>query len=128
MQRLVPSLRSKSESHPVACELKSSAHEKMRPGLIVFMLIAILISACRPANPRETINIRAEQSAKFSADEIDNAVTSVIDKFSQDFHGCKLTDLWYDAKLSDLEAKGYTLNGRGSVNRVSESNVIVLTV
>ena len=46
------------------------------------------------------------QSEEFSADEINEAMDRVLEKF-KDFNGCDLTELWYDEAHSDAWTKDY---------------------
>ncbi|HML37772.1 MAG TPA: M56 family metallopeptidase [Bacillota bacterium] len=67
----------------------------------------------------------SSHSDKFSEEEIRDAMESVIAKFGS-FKGCELTKLWYDEEKSNNQIKSYMTGGRGSVNGVSEGNVIVV--
>ena len=64
-------------------------------------------------------------SAKFSEDELQDAVDCILEKF-WDFEDCDLQRLWYDEERSDKQVQSYMTNGKGSENGVEEGNVIVL--
>lgn len=71
------------------------------------------------------VNIKIGNSEKFSSAEIQDAIDAVLNKF-KDFHGCSLTDLYYDESKSNSEIKSYMAHGHGSKNGVEENNVIIL--
>lgn len=71
-------------------------------------------------------NIKIGESQKFSQDEIESAMDCVKETFNLNFDDCTLTDLWYEEEASNKVMRMYKNSGRGSINGVDESNVIVL--
>lgn len=94
--------------------------------IVLFTIICILLSGCQNSTSKENTKITIDKSNKFSAQEINDAINVVKNKFNKDFHGCKLTDLWYDESKSNKAIESYIENGRGSVNKVKESDIIIL--
>lgn len=64
-------------------------------------------------------------SQKFTDEEINEAIDSVKRKFT-DFEGCTLTEIYFDEECNNKETLSYLSNGRGSVNGVTQENVIIL--
>lgn len=92
---------------------------------LCLLLIMFSLTSCKEAGKTGSVSVTIEKSNKFSEEEINHAVSRVIDKF-KDFKGCTLTDLWYDEEKSDDFVTGYLSHGKGSVNGAQSENTIVL--
>lgn len=94
--------------------------------IVCLVLVCFSFSSCnRNAGKTNNVVINIGESTKFSRQEIQAAVDSVINKF-KDFEGCDLKKLWYDEEKSNAVNQGYISGGKGSQNGVQKENVIVL--
>jgi hypothetical protein len=92
---------------------------------IGLLLITFSLIACKAPGKTDNASVSIEKSNKFTTEEINQAVSSVKDKF-KNFKGCTLTDLWYDEEKSNDFISGYLSHGKGSVNGAEPENIIVL--
>lgn len=99
---------------------------KKYKSIILIIIIIFTLSGCQNSTSQGDIKITLDKSAKFSAKEMNDAISAVRSKFSKDFHGCNLTAIWYDESMSNKEIERYGDNGSGDVNKAKETNVIVL--
>lgn len=102
----------------------------MRKLLSIFVAVLLcgILTACFSDTGKgmtDNVEINISASEKFSTDEIEAAINCVTVKFS-DFNGCELTQLWYDENSSNLVIASYITHGRGSVNGVEASDIMVL--
>jgi len=97
----------------------------MNKTLILLCLIVVIISLSSCSGNVQNAEIHIGSSSIFSEDEINAAVTAVLNKF-KDFTGCTLLKLWYDESESNNHVQSYMNYGRGSQNGVEQTNVIVL--
>ena len=93
--------------------------------IITCAIIMILLLSTYNNGNTDQVKVTIGDSKKFSKTEIQSAVDCVLKKF-KNYDGRTLTDLWYEEGRSNLMVDGYMSNGRGSVNGVKKSNVIVL--
>lgn len=98
----------------------------MRKIIISLFLILLVFSlvACNQNSTSEELVIDIEDSTKFTAEEISNAIKIVKDSFG--FPASTLTKIWYNEEKSNKLTKIYLESGRGSMNGTQLENVIVL--
>lgn len=89
--------------------------------LIPVVCLLLLLSSC--AGVARFATVKIGESEKFSKAEIKEAV-QVVRKSA--FSGTLVANIVYDEARSDEVIRSYMENGKGSVNGVSEENVIVL--
>jgi len=86
-----------------------------------------MISASVTKNGRvENVEITIGTSYRFSIEEIEEAINRIKEKFTAEFKGCELLQLWYEVEGLDHYIERYMRSGRGSRNGVNRENVIVL--
>ncbi len=86
---------------------------------------APLFSLIRAAGNTEQATLTVSASEKFSAEEIQAAINTVLESF-KGFGNCTLTELWYEEKQSNRVIESYMQTGRGAYNGAQPENVIVL--
>ena len=99
----------------------------MKKLILLFCLIitaTLLVTCNKQKEISDDIIIDVSESSKFTKDEINNAIDLVKNKFS--FPASKLTKIWYDEETSNYLIDGYLEHGNGSVNLVSEEDIIIL--
>ena len=96
----------------------------MKKLLSLFVLINLIITLVS-CSTQTDIEISISSSTKFSDSEITSAIDCAKKKF-KDFKGCTLTRIWYDEEKSNILIPGYLSSGKGSINNVTEDNVIIL--
>lgn len=105
----------------------------MKKIIITVLVLAVILTvgflfydkAVNPGIAGKAEHSTEHKSELFTDEEINEAIEAVKKKF-RDFEGCTLTEIYYDEEKSKSFAKGYTENGRGSQNGVTEENVLVL--
>ena len=99
----------------------------MKKLILLFCLIitvTLLVTCNNQKKIADDIIIDVSESSKFTKDEINNAIDLVKNNFS--FPASKLTKIWYDEETSNYLIDGYLEHGNGSVNLVSEEDIIIL--
>ena len=91
--------------------------------LFAILLVFSLLACNQEATKDEPI-IDIGDSAKFTKEEIGDAIKIVKDNFA--FPASTLTKIWYNEEESNRLTKIYLENGRGSANGANAENVIVL--
>ena len=86
--------------------------------LVCFLILSNLLD-------RKT-NVIIGKSTKFTQEEVQEAISCVIENFEEKFPGCYLKKLWYEEEKSNAEIVSYMIWGKGSRNGVEKENVIVL--
>lgn len=100
--------------------------KKLLPyAVLVVVVIGISILFLNQSGRSRDVQVSIDESAKFSKEEINEAVVSVKRKFLS-FKGCELTEIWYTEDESNKIAEDYLKYGKGSEKSIDPDNVIGL--
>lgn len=88
--------------------------------------LLFLLSACGSTGGNiANVDVTFSSSAKFTNEEIQQAVDAVKEKF-KDFEHCELHSLSYEENKAEAQVESYLQNGRGRENGATSENTIVL--
>ncbi|NLC66880.1 MAG: DUF4829 domain-containing protein [Clostridium sp.] len=80
--------------------------------------------SCEKENLDSELLIKVSDSSKFTDEEIDDAINTVIDNFV--FPEFDTNQIIYDEEKSDIFIIEYLSHGKGSTKDIDPSNIIVL--
>lgn len=105
--------------------MKTKLNKKVNLILSMCLMLTLLpLVSCEISEESKNVEIDIGQSTKFTKEEIEKAITEVIDNF--DFPSCTLTEVSYDEEKSNQIIESYLSNGSGKINGAISENVIVL--